>query len=83
MKETILKCDECGRQFIDCSPPTNKAYKSGFIRIDEHSTMLLPRQTKKEGNSVSLEGHYCNAYCLINNLKKLIERYKIKAQLKN
>ena len=82
MKQTILKCDNCGKQFIDCSPPSEEAYKSGFINMGNHSSMLLPTPITKKGfgkdYAISLEGEYCNAYCLIKKLNKLIKKHKIK-----
>ncbi len=56
-KKTFVYCEYCNKAWEDISPPSNDQYESGVIKIQEYSTLLLPKKiAKKGGHSKDING---------------------------
>jgi len=82
MRVSKILCDECGKEWPDKSPPSDEAYESGLIEIQNGMMLLPPRvRPQRDGplghdttpKAASLEGIYCDYRCLFRRIKRLLK----------
>lgn len=74
MKEVkkITNCEFCDSQIAVQPTHSDKSYENGEIYIAE-GMILLPG--KNHANFTTLSGYYCTPQCLIQMMKRILEKY--------
>lgn len=70
-QKTFNYCEYCDLPLEQ--EPTLEQYENGMIYLGPESKVLLPEKAAKKGiYSVDLHGYYCNTWCLLNHLRKVL-----------
>jgi hypothetical protein len=80
--QSYQPCENCGKHLYSESPPPPRAYERGEIHLCGGSAILLPDEVVKarhvdgvtDGHAENLDGHYCDAACLAEHIRKILRK---------
>jgi len=79
--KTFYYCENCHKQILDTSPPTDEQYENAQICIQD-GTILLPEAVVAKNHKPGvadyyteyITGYYCCPECLIKKINKILRR---------